>query len=200
MTTTIDYYFGPQSPWTYLGHQRLVDMAQAADAKIRVRPMDMARVFAASGGVQLKDRPKQRQDYRLVELARHRDYLGVPLVVQPKFFPVVPTMASKLIIAVEQAVGEAAALKLSGALMAAVWVQERNIADEQTLSTILGECQLPHDCLMQVESAAVGATYDDYTQTAIDLGVFGAPTYVVNGELFWGQDRLMFVAQALQTS
>ena len=200
MTTTIDYYLAPQSPWTYLGHQRLVDMAQAADAKIRVRPIDMARVFAASGGVQLKDRPKQRRDYRLVELARYRDYLGVPLVVEPKYFPVVPTMASKLIIAVEQAVGDAAALKLSGALMAAVWAQERNIADEQTLSAILGECQLPQDCLAQVESAAVGATYDDYTQTAIDLGVFGAPSYVVNGELFWGQDRLMFVAQALQAT
>ena len=200
MTTTIDYYMAPQSPWTYLGHERLVEMAQAADAKIQVRPIDMARVFAASGGVQLKDRPKQRQAYRLVELARYRDYLGVPLVLEPAFFPVVPTLASKLIIAVQQAVGDAPALKLSGALMTAVWAQERYIADEQTLSSILGECQLPQDCLAQVDSAAVGATYDDYTETAIDIGVFGAPTYVINGELFWGQDRLMFVAQALQGS
>ncbi len=198
MTTTIDYYMAPQSPWTYLGHGRLIEIAQAAGAKIQVRPMDMARVFAASGGVQLKDRPKQRQAYRLVELARYRDYLEVPLVLEPQYFPVVPTTASKLIIAVQQALGDDAALKLSGALMAAVWVQERNIADPQTLAAILSECELPQDCLGETDSPAVQTTYDDYTQAAIDLGVFGAPTYVVNGELFWGQDRLMFVAKALQ--
>lgn len=200
MSTIIDYYFAPQSPWTYLGHQRLIDMAQAAGATIRVRPIDMVRVFAASGGVQLKDRPKQRQTYRLAELARYRDYLGVPLVLEPKHFPVVPTLASKLIIAVQQTLGDPDALKLSGALMAAVWVEERNIADESTLAAILGECGLAQDSLSQAASADVQATYDAYTQTAIDIGVFGAPTYVIDGQLYWGQDRLMFVAQAIQTT
>ena len=194
----IDYYLAPQSPWTYLGHQRLADMAQGAGASIVVRPIDMARVFAATGGVQLKDRSAQRKAYRLAELSRYRDYLGVPLVLEPKYFPVDSTVASKLIIAVQQAEGDAAAFKLSGALMAAVWSEERNIADKQTLAAVLGECGLSQDHLTDAESQSVQVTFDKYTQSAIDLGVFGAPTYVVDGEMFWGQDRLIFVAQALQ--
>lgn len=197
MTTTIDYYFAPQSPWTYLGHQRLVDIARAADAQIRVRPVDLGRVFPVFGGVQLKDRHPQRQAYRLVELARFRDYLKVPLNLKPKYFPVVATLASKLIIAVQLAHGEPAALKIAGALMTAVWVQERDIADPDTLSRILSECGLPPECLLSAESAESQTFYDDYTQQAIELGVFGAPTYVLNGELYWGQDRLMFLENAL---
>ena len=197
MTTTIDYYFAPQSPWTYLGHERLAEMARKAGAEIRVRPIDLGRVFPVSGGVQLKDRPKQRQAYRLVELARFRDHLKLPLNLQPKYFPVVPTEASKLIIAVQQSQGDGAALKLAGALMAAVWVQERDIADAQTLGQILAECDLPAQCQAQSAAESVQAAYDDYTDTAIELGVFGAPTYVLDGELFWGQDRLMFLELAL---
>ena len=198
MTTIIDYYLAPQSPWTYLGHQRLVDMAHAAGAQIRVRPIDLGRVFPVSGGVQLKDRPKQRQAYRLVELARFRDHLNLPLTLQPKYFPVVPTMASKVIIAVQLAQSEAAALKIAGAMMAAVWVQERDIASGETLEQILAECDMPAECLAQAQSAKVQSVYDEYTDTAIELGVFGAPTYVLDGELFWGQDRLMFIEQALR--
>lgn len=199
MTTAIDYYFAPQSPWTYLGHQRLADMAQAAGIAIRVRPIDLGRVFPVSGGVQLKDRPKQRQAYRLVELARFRDHLKLPLNLEPQYFPVVPTLASKLIIAVQLAQGDEAAFKLAGALMAAVWVQERDIANAETLAQILTECGLPSEFLSQGESADVQALYDEYTDTAIELGVFGAPTYVLNGELFWGQDRLMFLEQAINS-
>lgn len=197
MTTTIDYYFAPQSPWTYLGHERLTNMAKAAGVSIRVRPIDLGRVFPVSGGVQLKDRPKQRQAYRLVELARFRDYLGLPLNLQPKYFPVVPTLASKLIIAVQLSDGDAIALKLAGALMAAVWAEERDIANPQTLTQILAESSLPAKYLAQAESVDVQAAYDAYTDSAIELGVFGAPTYVLDGELFWGQDRLMFLEQAL---
>ncbi len=198
MTLAIDYYFAPQSPWTYLGHQRLGEIASAAGAQIRVRPIDLGRVFPVSGGVQLKDRPAQRKAYRLVELARFRDHLKLPLNLEPKHFPVVPTMASKLIIAVQQALGEPAAFKVAGALMAAVWVQERDIASPQTLAKVLDECALPAHCLAEAESVSVQTAYDHYTDTAIELGVFGAPTYVLKGVLYWGQDRLMFLEQALR--
>ena len=152
MTITIDYYFGPQSPWTYLGHQRLGELARAAGAEIHVRPVDMGRVFAVSGGVQLKDRPKQRQAYRLVELARFRDHLKLPLNLHPKYFPVVPTMASKLIIAVQMALGDQLAFKVAGELMSAVWAQERDIADRQTLGQVLSELNLSAEYLDQAES------------------------------------------------
>lgn len=197
MSKVVDYYFAPQSPWTYLGHERFVKLTQAVSAQVNVRPMDLGRVFPVSGGVQLKDRPKQRQDYRIMELKRFTKHLDVPLNLHPKFFPVDGSRASLLIIAVDQRDGVDAALRLSGEIMAGVWAHEQNIADEATLSQMLDKAGLSTENLALAQSAEVKALYDQYTDEAIKLGVFGAPTYVIENELFWGQDRLDFVARAL---
>lgn len=198
MSAIIDYYLAPQSPWTYLGHERFAQIAKSSGAQVRVRPVNLGKVFPVFGGVQLKDRHPQRKAYRLVELARFRDYLKVPLHLEPTFFPVDALLASRLIVAAQQAHGEEIAFKLAGALMAAVWAQQRNIADQEELKVILGECGLPETLLEQADSETVHAIYDQYTQEAIDIGVFGAPSYVLDGEIFWGQDRLMFLEQALE--
>ena len=88
MTKTIDYYFAPQSPWTYLGHARFAAMAATAHASVRVLPADFGRIFAATGGLPLPKRAPQRQAYRLVELARFRDWLKLPMNLEPRYFPV----------------------------------------------------------------------------------------------------------------
>jgi carboxymethylenebutenolidase len=88
-------------------------------------------------------------------------------------------------------------MTISGAVLSAVWSQQRNIADEKTLAELLKEHELPDSCLAQSHSQAVQIQYEKYTQMAIDAGVFGAPSYVLNGEIFWGQDRLDFVERAL---
>ena len=198
MPHTIDYYLAPQSPWTYLGHERLVRIAAKAGAKVNVRPVDLGgRIFPASGGLPLGQRPAQRQAYRLVELARFRDHLGVPLNLKPKFFPVAGDDAARLIIAADQAAGSAAALDLAGRVLAAVWVQERDIANPATLAELLAEGGLDAALLAASRSPAVQSLYDAYTQQALDAGVFGAPSYVIDGEIFWGQDRLDFVERRL---
>jgi len=198
MGRTIDYYFTPQSPWAYLGHARFVALAKAADATVRVRPVDFGAVFPVSGGLPLGKRAPQRQAYRLVELARFSRHLGVPLHPRPKFFPVGGDDAAKLIIAVDLHDGTEAALRLCGAVFAAVWAQERNIADPRLLETLVAECGLPAKRAEQALSQAVQERYETYTQDAIDAQVFGAPSYVLDGEIFWGQDRLDFLASALQ--
>jgi 2-hydroxychromene-2-carboxylate isomerase len=198
MSKTIDYYLAPQSPWTYLGHQRLVQMAKAAGANVRLMPIDLGRVFPISGGLPLGKRAPQRQAYRLVELARFSKFLGIPLNVHPQFFPVAGDSAAKLIIAVNMHQGIDAALALAGAVLTAVWHQERDIADTDTLAALLHEHQLDPTCLALSNTPEVQARYDSNTQSAIDMQVFGAPSYVVDGELFWGQDRLEFVAQKLK--
>ena len=131
MTRSIDYYFTPQSPWTYLGHARFAALAKAAGATVRVRPIDFGAVFPVSGGLPLGKRAPQRQAYRLVDLARFSRHLDIPLNPKPKFFPVAGDDAAKLIIAVDLHDGTDAAMKLCGAVFAAVWVQERNIADPE---------------------------------------------------------------------
>ena len=144
MPATIDYYFAPNSPYVYLGHERFVRMAREAGARINVKPVDLGgKVFPVSGGLPLNKRAPQRQAYRLVELRRFSDWLGLPLNVQPKYFPVAADDAAKLIIAVDAKDGTEAALKLTGAVCRAVWVEDRNIADEAVLASLLEACGLP---------------------------------------------------------
>ena len=123
----IQYFFAPQSPWAYLGHQRLQDIATAAGARIELLPADYGRIFPQSGGLPLPKRAPQRQVYRLVELARFSQHLGLPLIPQPTHFPVPGDDAAQLIIAVQQHDGTAAAMAFTGALMRALWVQDRHI-------------------------------------------------------------------------
>ena len=198
MTATVDYYFTPQSPWTYLGHGRFSAIAKAANARVRVLPVDLGgKVFPISGGLPLAQRAPQRQAYRLVELTRFSQQLGLPLNLKPKHFPVAGDDASRLIIAVDQADGSDAAMALAAAVFRSVWVDELSIADADALASLLAALGLSASRIDASRSSAVQQRYEANTQQAIDAGVFGAPSYVIDGEIFWGQDRLDFVAQRL---
>ena len=198
MSLTIDYYFAPQSPWTYLGHQRFAAIAKAAGAQVNVLPVDLGgKVFPVSGGLPLGQRAPQRQAYRLVELQRFSEFLGQPINVQPKFFPVSGDDAARLIIAVGLHDGSDAAMALTGKVLRGVWVEQRNIADAKDLALMLAELNLPARRLDDARSTAVHERYELDTQRAIDVGVFGAPSFVIAGEIFWGQDRLDFVQRRL---
>jgi 2-hydroxychromene-2-carboxylate isomerase len=195
----VDYFFAPQSPWTYLGHERFAALLRASGASVRVRPVDLGQVFPVSGGLPLPKRAPQRQAYRLVELKRFSEYLHAPLNPQPRYFPVSGDDAARLIIAVDERDGSAAAMKITGAILAAVWAQERHIADDKVLAELLAEQGLDPARLEQSHSQAVQERYERDTQEAIAAGVFGAPSYVIDGEIFWGQDRLDFVERKLRS-
>jgi 2-hydroxychromene-2-carboxylate isomerase len=199
MSKTVDYYLAANSPWSYLGHARFQAMAKATGAQVRVKPVDLAgQVFPVSGGLPLPQRAAQRRAYRLVELARFKEVLNVPLNIEPAFFPVNPTPASLLIIATQMQHGQERAMDLTGAVLRAVWAQERNIADSATLLALLKELDLPTTLLEDSQLPDVKAHFQTYTEEAIACGVFGAPSYVIDGEIFWGQDRLDFVQRCLQ--
>jgi 2-hydroxychromene-2-carboxylate isomerase len=197
MEKIIDYYFFANSPYTYLGHGRFGEIARAAGATVRVRPVDAAKIFPISGGLPLAKRAPQRQAYRLFELKRWREHLGIPLNIQPKFFPVATDAAAHLIISAGET-SEAAAFELTGRVLAAVWTEERNIADEATLLAIANAAGQPGPVLLErSRNEAIQDRYDAFTQEAIERQVFGAPTYFYRDEPFWGQDRLDFLQRAL---
>jgi 2-hydroxychromene-2-carboxylate isomerase len=191
----IDYYMSPISPWTYLGHARMHAIAKRHGAAINVKPIDLGQVFPVSGGLPLPKRAPQRQAYRLVELKRWRDYLQVPLTIQPKFFPADATNAALMIHAAKTE-GVEQQMKLAGGLLKAVWAGERNIADLDTLRAVAREQGLEADKLLAVLDSAKPA-YEAATKEAIERQVFGVPTYVYRDEPFWGQDRLEFLDLAL---
>lgn len=198
MSKVCQYFLAPQSPYVYLGHARFVAIARQHQAQIELKPVDINRLFNASGGLPLAKRPPQRQAYRLVELKRWSEHLGAPLNLQPAFFPVPGDMAAKLIIAARLAHGTDRALDLVTQLTRAVWVEEKNIADAATLAQIADGCGMDGTALMKsADTASVQAEYDANTDEAIAANVFGMPWYVVDGEPFWGQDRLDFVERAL---
>jgi carboxymethylenebutenolidase len=197
MGQTVDYFLAPNSPWTYLGHGRLMAIAAAAGAQVRVLPMDLGKVFPVSGGLPLAKRAPQRQAYRLLELDRFRRVLELPLNLKPRFFPVASDDAARLIVAVDLADGADAALRLTGAVLSAVWAEERDIADEGTLAALLAELGLAAARLADSRAPATQERYEANTAAAIACGVFGSPSYVIDGELFWGQDRLDFVERRL---
>ena len=200
MAKKIDYYFSPMSPWTYLGHERFVQIADRHGAQVDVKPVDYGRIFPVSGGLPLAKRPPQRQKYRLVELERWRKHLGVPMVIQPKFFPYATGLAAQMIIAA-RALGQDAALRLAGAILKGCWAQERNMAEESELKAAAKSVNLDGVALAaKAKQPETQAEYDHLTEEAIGRDVFGAPTYVYEGELFWGQDRLEFLDRALTTS
>ena len=199
MSLQIDYYLAPQSPYTYLGHLRFWDIARAAGASIKVMPVDLGgKVFPVSGGLPLGKRAPQHQAYRLLELRRFSEWLHVPMNIEPTYFPVPADDAARLIIAVDLHDGTHAAMSLTDSILRAVWEQDRNIADEAVLAALLVERELPAKRLEMAHSQTVQERYEADSQAAVEAGVFGAPSYVVEGEIFWGQDRLDFLERRLK--
>lgn len=198
MAKKCEYFFAPHSTWAYIGHERFVALTRKYGIQVELKPCNFGKVLSVSGGVPLASRAPQRQAYRLAEMRRWSEFLRLPLNLQPKFFPVQSELAAKVIIAAQLAHGTDAALELTGAIMRAVWVEEKNIADTATLETIANS--LEHDggaLLKSAETASAEAEYQRFTDEAIAANVFGSPWYVVDGEGYWGQDRLDFVERVL---
>jgi 2-hydroxychromene-2-carboxylate isomerase len=186
---SIEYYDSMSSPWTYLGHLRFEALARRFDLVIRHKPMDLLKVWSVSGGLPLKQRAQQRQAYRHQELRRWREFLGIPCNLEPAFHPVADRRACYLAIAAMHHKLDWS--RLSYALLRAVWIEDRNIADHSTLVAIADENGMDGKALLAAtETDEVKTEYERNTEEAIRIGVFGAPTYVYEGELFWGQDRL----------
>lgn len=199
MSKTIQYFFAPHSPYVYLGHERLLKLAAQYGAMIEPKPFDLGAVFSQSGGLPLAKRAPQRQAYRLQELQRWSQFLGLPMNLQPKFFPVDQGPASLLLAAAREQGGADQVLELASAITRAVWVEDRNIADAGTLEQLAGDAGFDGAALLAASrTPETQRKYEAFTQEALDAGVFGAPWYVVNGQGFWGQDRLDFVERLLQ--
>jgi 2-hydroxychromene-2-carboxylate isomerase len=197
MAKLVDYYFTPVSPFTYLGHDRFVGIARRHGATIAVKPINLGRVFPVSGGLPLSKRAPQRQAYRLVELQRWSRYLQLPLNVHPAHFPVPGDLAAKWILAALEH-GTDAALDFGGAAGRTVWAEEGDISNRDTLAAIAAGKEFDVAALEERANAPdIAARYDALTQEAIDRGVFGAPTWFCDGEMFWGQDRLDFLDRKL---
>ncbi len=197
---TIEYFFTLVSPWTFIGDPILREIAAKTDAKIEHVPVNLGRVFEVSGGLPLAKRSDQRKALRMQELKRWRSYRGIECHLEPKFFPASDRKAAAVVIAAQQAghdVGE-----LCYAFMRAVWAEEKNVADPDTIVAIADACGLDgSDLLNKASDPAINDKWEANTDRAIAAGVMGSPFYIVDGgQCYWGQDRLEFVERQLVSS
>lgn len=194
----IDYYVSLNSPWTHLGAARLEAMAAGHDASVRIFPVDFGTIFPASGGLPLPKRSPQRQAYRLMELERWRKHLRIPIQIKPKFFPANEALAAHCVIAARETMGDAPAIALAHRVLKALWEEDQDTGSAATLARLIAEVGLDAAALSRLgaeERWAERRARD--TQDALARGVFGAPSYVIGNEIFWGQDRLEFVERRL---
>jgi 2-hydroxychromene-2-carboxylate isomerase len=195
MTATVDYYFSIISTWAYLGHDAFVGMARRHGVAIRYKPVALSTVFPESGGLPLAKRHPLRQSYRNFEMRRWSARRGLPLEMKPAFFPLDPTLADCAALALADrpdVCGRYASTAMHG-----VWTNQ-NLADEATIRAHVAAAGADPDAtLAAAKSQAVKDAYAANARDALAAGVFGSPTYVRDGELFWGQDRLDFLEQAI---
>jgi 2-hydroxychromene-2-carboxylate isomerase len=171
-------------------------MAKRHGAGIDFVPLTLAKVFPVSGGLPLGKRAPQRQAYRMWELRRWPTVLGIKINIEPKYFPVDDGPSAKIAILIKRDGGDVS--KLSLAFMSAVWHEERNITDRATLIEIVNDYGFDGEALYEESLGEEANKLLEINCTrANEAEVFGAPTYVVDGEPFWGQDRLDLLERVL---
>ena len=198
MPRNLTYYFSLVSPWAYLGHAELGRIAQARDLVIDYRPVNLMELFPETGGLPLPKRHPFRQAYRFVEMQRWREARDIPLVLRPKFWPFDFKLADRAMLAASGQGEQESVHQLIAFAFRAVWVEERNLADESVLAEVVQAAGFDAGKLLAAArddgaGAAYGANFDRARQD----GVFGSPSYVLDGEVFWGQDRLDLLDAAL---
>lgn len=196
MSRPVDYYFSTVSPWAYIGHAPFLDIARRHDVAIAWKPVFLGRVFEQTGGLPLPQRHPARQRYRLVELQRWRERRGMRFNVQPKHWPFDATLLDRFVIAMVHA-GLDPASFLTRAYRG-IWEEDRNLGDRLVIAE-LAEAEgldsttlLEHACHTSTE-----VVYVLNMENAVAADVFGSPAYVLAGEVFWGQDRLDLLDDAL---
>jgi 2-hydroxychromene-2-carboxylate isomerase len=194
MTGAIEYFYSLSSPWAYLGGPRLAATAARFKLPIEHRPIT---VLEENGGIRLRTRPDARQRYHALELDRWRTFLGMKLNLQPRFYPTDPKPASMLVIAARLLGFDPTGL--SHALLRALWAEEPDYADDATLARIADAAGFDGSALLAASRRAdAEALWQANRAEAIDRGMFGTPNYLWRGEIFWGQDRLEFLARAIE--
>ena len=198
MPRQVDYYFSLQSPWAYIGHQSFRRLVSTYDLSVNHKPVVLVDLFSETGGLPLMKRHPVRQRYRMVELQRWRDKRGLKFNLQPANWPFNARLADGVVIAALEA-GLDPDRYLRRAF-AAVWEDQLNLADPAAVAKIADEAGLPGTKLVDRSgSDEVSAAYEQNRQDALAADVFGSPVYVLDDEVFWGQDRIELLADALKS-
>jgi len=191
----IDYFMITLSPFCYLAGDELEQIAEKHGATIAYKPVNLLQIFAATGGIVPADRHPARQAYRMQELTRVAKAKGLPINLKPAFFPSNPVPSCYSVINAQNSGGGDVA-GLCQSFLRACWAEEKDVAEDKVLRACLTENGFDPD-LVNSGLLSGAVVFERNTEEAIKKGVFGAPTYVVGDQIFWGQDRLSYLDEYL---
>ena len=196
MSKQVEFYYDFGSPYSYLAYHQLPKIARAAGAEVVWRPILLGGVFQATHNASPMEVPAKGLHLQ-TDLKRWAAYFGVPFQMNP-FFPI-NTLALMRGATALQMQGDAAGLdRYNAAVYAAMFETPKNMNQPEEIGRVLHAAGFdPMQSLAMINDQAVKDRLKADTAAAVARGVFGAPTFFVGDEMFWGQDRLHFVEQAL---
>lgn len=194
----IEYFYSAHSAYAYIGAKKLMDICKRHNARLVHRPITLSPVVEAAGGAPFRGRTQAHVDYFFGrEIERWAEWREVEIIsFRPTWHDNSLELPNGLLIAASEQGLDVDAL--SYAVLRAHWRDDADIADADTLAKVAREAGLdPIPLLEAARTDEIQRIHRNNTKDAIARNVFGSPTYGVDGDLFYGQDRLEFVERAL---
>jgi 2-hydroxychromene-2-carboxylate isomerase len=190
----VDFYFDLSSPYSYLAATQVPALVARTGADVRWKPVVLAAVFKAAGNTMPAQSPPKAR-YMFHDLERWARKYGVPFTMSSRF-PLNTIKPERLVIAAE-ASGRSA--EVAQELFRAMWADDRDITSELEMrAAALAAGVDPNGLLAAIETGAVKDKLRAYTDEAVAREVFGAPTFAHGDKLYWGNDRIEFLEEALR--
>ncbi len=195
----IDYDYSVASPYAYMGIDRFQELVKKYSLEVLEKPFDLVgKVFPETGGVPVPKRHPARQKYRLIEIERFGKKNNLKINKQPKFFP--PADPHKAALFTISTIVNGQSLNFGKEVLSKLWADEQDISQDLVLENICNKLNINFSELKkQAETEEIKNIYLSNSQEAIDKGVFGAPSFILDNELFWGQDRLDFLEDKIKS-
>ena len=195
----IEYYYSVASPYAYMGIDRFQELVKKYSLEVFEKPFDLVgKVFPETGGVPVPKRHPARQKYRLIEIERFGKKNNLKINKQPKFFP--PADPHKAALFTIATIVNGQSLNFGKEVLTKLWADEQDISQDTVLENICNKLNINFSELKkQAETEEIKNIYLSNSQEAIDKGVFGAPSFILDNELFWGQDRLDFLEDKIKS-
>ena len=195
----VEYYYSVASPYAYLGVKKFQEIVKKYSLEVIEKPIDLVgTVFAETGGTPVPKRHPSRQKYRLVEIERFGNKLNININKQPKFFP--PADPHKAALFTIASIKSGLSIDFGTEVLTKLWSEEKDISQDLVLEEVCNKFKLNfNEIKTAANSEEIKSIYLSNSNDAIAQGVFGAPSFIMNNELFWGQDRLDFLEDKIKS-
>jgi 2-hydroxychromene-2-carboxylate isomerase len=195
----VEYYYSVASPYAYLGVKKFQEIVKKYSLEVIEKPIDLVgTVFAETGGTPVPKRHPSRQKYRLIEIERFGNKLNININKQPKFFP--PADPHKAALFTIASIKSGLSIDFGKEVLTKLWSEEKDISQDLVLEEVCNKFKLNfNEIKTAANSEEIKSIYLSNSNDAIAQGVFGAPSFIMNNELFWGQDRLDFLEDKIKS-